>query len=76
MLSEYPDSPYREEALMLRLESAFKLAENSIQDKEAQRYKEAETAYLEFMDAYPETPYLSKANAFYSKIQAFLQKES
>jgi outer membrane protein assembly factor BamD len=76
MLSEYPDSPYREEALMLRLESAFKLAENSIQDKEAQRYKEAETAYLEFMDAYPETPYLNQAEAYYAKIQAFLQKES
>ena len=76
MLSEYPDSPYREEALMLRLESAFKLAENSIQDKEAQLYKEAETAYLEFMDAYPETPYLNQAEAYYAKIQAFLQKES
>ncbi|MDG1252978.1 MAG: outer membrane protein assembly factor BamD [Schleiferiaceae bacterium] len=76
MLSEFPDSPYREEALMLRLESAFKLAENSVKDKEAQRFKEAETAYLEFMDAYPETTFLNQANSCYSKIQAFLQKES
>ena len=76
MLTDFPDSPYREEALMLRLESAFKLAENSIQDKQSQRFKEAETAYLEFVDAYPETVYLNQAEDYYAKIQAFLQKES
>jgi outer membrane protein assembly factor BamD len=76
MLSEYPDSPYREEAMMLRLESAFKLAENSVSDKEAQRFKEAETAFLEFQDAYPESPFANNAAAYYAKIQGFLQKES
>lgn len=76
MLSEFPDSPYREQAMMLRLESAFKLAENSVADKQGQRFKEAETAYLEFMDAYPETVYLNQAQDYYAKIQAFLQKES
>jgi TolA-binding protein len=47
-----------------------------VADKQNQRYKEAETAYLEFMDAYPETVYLNQAQDYYAKIQAFLQKES
>ena len=29
-LSEYPDTPYREEAMYLKAKAAFKLAENSV----------------------------------------------
>ena len=76
MLTEFPDSPYREEALILRLESAYKLAENSVQEKQEQRFKEAETAYLELIDSFPETLHLIQAKDYYSKILRFLQKES
>ena len=76
MLGEYPDSPYREEAMMLRFKSAYELAKNSIESLESDRYKEAATAYLEFNDAFPESLFLKEVESVYKKIQAFSEKES
>ena len=75
MLGEYPDSPYREEAMMLRFKSAYELAKNSIENLESDRYKEAATAYLEFNDAFPESLFLKEVESVYKKIQAFSEKE-
>jgi outer membrane protein assembly factor BamD len=74
MLGEYPDSPYREEAMMLRFKSAYELAKNSIENLESDRYKEAATAYLEFNDAFPESLFLKEVESVYKKIQAFSEK--
>jgi outer membrane protein assembly factor BamD len=54
-LSEYPDTPYRQEAMYLKTKAAFKLAENSVPSLQEERFIEARTALNDFEEAYPET---------------------
>lgn len=68
-LDTYPDTEYREEALYLRLRSSYKLADNSIEEKKAQRFKETLTAYNELVDAYPSSKYLEDAKELYQEAQ-------
>lgn len=60
-LNDFPDSQYREEMLFLKLLSQFKLAEDSIDEKKHQRFKETLTAYNELMQFFPETEYKKRA---------------
>jgi outer membrane protein assembly factor BamD len=47
--------------LFLKLLSQFKLADDSIDDKKMQRFKETLTAYNELMQYYPESEYQKRA---------------
>ena len=60
MLGEYPDTKYREEALVLRFKSAYNLASNSVVTLQKDRYKEAYISYLELQDAFPESKFLKE----------------
>lgn len=68
-LNEFPATEYREVAMYRKLESAFKLASNSIESKKLQRYIEAQTAYYDYLEAYPEGQYLSEAQRMYQRIE-------
>jgi len=57
-LSEYPDTPYREEAMYLKAKAAFKLAENSVAELQEERFIEANTALNDLEEIYPESEYL------------------
>lgn len=59
-LSEYPDTPYREEAMYLRAMAAYKLADNSVESLQEERYTEARTAMRDLESAYPESEYLEE----------------
>jgi len=73
-LNDFPDTEYREEALFLRLESAYKLADNSIESKKLQRFIEAQTAYFDFTDNYPESPETDKATTLYEKVKVIIKE--
>jgi outer membrane protein assembly factor BamD len=59
-LSEYPDTPYREEAMYLKAKAAFKLAENSVEDLQEERFTEARTALNDLEEIFPESEYLTE----------------
>jgi len=59
-LSEYPDTPYRKEAMYLKTKAAFKLAENSVPSLQEERFIEARTALNDFEEAFPETDELQE----------------
>lgn len=59
-LSEYPDTPYREEAMYLKAKAAYRLAENSIPSLQEERYIEARTALNDFEEAFPEAEELEE----------------
>lgn len=61
-LNDFPDTKYREEALFLRFEAAFELAKNSIESKKLQRFIETKTAYLEFVDTFPQSERSAEAD--------------
>lgn len=68
-LNDFPDTKYREEILFLRLRAAYELADNSVISKKEQRFVEAQTAYFDFIETYPESEYAKEAVGFYVKIQ-------
>lgn len=71
-LNDFPDTPYREEAMYYRLVSAYKLAENSILEKQRERYTEARTAYLDFIRTYPESEFRRDADKVSEQIDEYL----
>lgn len=60
-ISDNPGSIYREDAFFYRLKAAVNLAENSIIQRQEERFSEAKTYYDALMKSYPETKYLKKA---------------
>jgi outer membrane protein assembly factor BamD len=71
-LNDFPDTPYREEAMFLKLDSAYKLAKNSIVSLQAQRFKQARTAYYDLIAAYPESQHRKQADKIFEDIQQTL----
>jgi len=59
-LREYPDTPYREEAMYLKAKAAFKLAVNSVADLQEERFIEANTALNDLEEVYPNSEYLQE----------------
>ena len=59
-LREYPDTPYREEAMYLKAKAAFKLAANSVTDLQEERFIEANTALNDLEEVYPNSEYLTE----------------
>jgi outer membrane protein assembly factor BamD len=68
-LNDFPDTQYREEAMFLKLKAAYKLAENSVEGKQKQRYREAMTAYYDFVDFFPQSRDKLEAEAIFIKIK-------
>jgi outer membrane protein assembly factor BamD len=75
-LAEFPDAPYREEALYLKADAAFRLAENSVDEKKPLRMKEAQTACREAVSLFPEGRFAKELQRVQTKIDAYLQKNS
>lgn len=59
-LSEFPDTPYREEAMYLKTLAAYKLANNSLESLQEERFIEARTAYYDFESAFPNSERLAE----------------
>jgi len=68
-LNDYPGTKYRELSMFYKLEAAYELAQNSIETKQLQRYKEARTAYYELIDSFPETEFKRNAERLFEMIQ-------
>ena len=59
-ISEYPGTPFREDALFFLLDSSYKLAVNSIPGLKKKRLDNAKKIYNEFIIDYPESEYLKE----------------
>jgi outer membrane protein assembly factor BamD len=65
-IREYPSSIYNEEMYMLIIDSYYSLAINSIPSKKEERLDGAIENYVKFLDLYPNSSYLSRAENIYS----------
>lgn len=72
-LLEYPGSTFREEALFIRLDAAYKLAINSIDYKKEGRLKKAQSYINSFVSAYSESKNLEQANQMLEEVNEQLQ---
>jgi outer membrane protein assembly factor BamD len=74
MLTEHPSSPRREQAMFFRLESAVRYAQNSIDAKKAERFKEAETYVKEYRSTFPGGTYAADVASLEKQIASNKQK--
>ncbi|MEO5603130.1 MAG: outer membrane protein assembly factor BamD [Cyclobacteriaceae bacterium] len=63
----FPDSKYIEEAYYLVISAEYKLAQQSIQSKQPDRYRAVVDHYKEFLDRYPNSEFLKEAERFYAE---------
>ena len=65
-IKEYPSSTYNEEMYYLIIDSYYLLAVNSITSKKEERLNGAIENYVKFLDLYPKSSYLSRAENIYN----------
>ena len=75
-LIEYPDTRYREELMFLILKSSYLLADNSIPEKQRERYQAAVDEYYSFIGEFPEGPHSREARRIYDTSSEFLKGNS
>ncbi|WP_051359838.1 outer membrane protein assembly factor BamD [Adhaeribacter aquaticus] len=71
---EYPASNYNEEAAYYRILAQFYLAEESIEEKQRERYFDTVGLYQAFVDKYPKSKFLRDAENIYDKSSKQLER--
>ena len=72
-IADYPGTPYKEQALFYRFDSAYKLAINSVEAKKQERLAYAKTAYTNLIKFNTETEYKEKADKMLAEVEKELQ---
>lgn len=65
-IQQYPSSPYREEQLYMVLQASFLYADNSIPEKQRERFQNTVDEYYTLIGEYPESKYKKEAERIYS----------
>jgi outer membrane protein assembly factor BamD len=73
---EFPGTPYKEAALFYKLDSAFKLAINSVPSKMEERLNNAKAAYSTLIKHKADTKYKSEADEMLARIETDLKQFS
>ena len=66
-LKQYPYSKHREDFALLIMKSKFELAENSVELRRLERYRDAEDECYGFINEYPESENKALAEKFIAK---------
>ncbi|OIV40992.1 outer membrane protein assembly factor BamD [Flavobacterium johnsoniae] len=73
-IADFPGTPFKEDALFYKYDSAYQLAINSIPAKMEERLKIAQTAYANLMKFKSDTKYKEKADQMNARVETDLQK--
>jgi outer membrane protein assembly factor BamD len=73
-LKEHPTSEYNDELYFCLIESYYLLAGNSIQAKKEERLNAVLENYVKFVDLYPKSSYLSRAESIYNNSKRLKEK--
>ena len=65
-IQQYPESPHREEQLYLVLQASYLYADNSIPEKQRERFQNTVDEYYTLIGEFPETNYKKDAERLYS----------
>jgi outer membrane protein assembly factor BamD len=74
VIRQFPDTEFREEALFYIIRSHFLFAENSIQARQLERYKEVVAAHEKLVNRFPESKFLPEANRFLTISQQQIER--
>jgi outer membrane protein assembly factor BamD len=73
-MKRYPDSPYTEQMMYYQTVSAYRLAENSVESKQEDRYLAMLDNYYSFIAEYPESKYVKELTRMSKDARNFLDK--
>ena len=73
-LADYPGTPFKEQALFYRFDSAYKLAINSVESKRQDRLTYAKNTYSNLIKHNGQTEYKEKADKMLAEVEQELQK--
>lgn len=73
-IADYPGTPFKEDALYYKLDSAYQLAINSIPSKMQERLNVAKTAYSNLLKYKEDTKYKKSADLMSARIEKELKK--
>ena len=72
-MKDYPYSDYLEDFAVLIMKSKFKLAEQSVEEKKLERYREAEDECYGFVNQYPESSERATAERYIEACKKYLK---
>ena len=75
-LKQFPDTPYREEILYLIAASQYRLAHNSIESKQAERYLNVLDSYYSLINEFPESKHRKELERYTKEAKDFLDKNN
>ncbi len=73
-LSDFPGTPFKEDALYYKLDSAYNLAVNSVASKMEERLENAKATYQQFVKAFPSSKYKAQADEMMQRIELDLKQ--
>jgi outer membrane protein assembly factor BamD len=73
-IADYPGTPFKEDALFYKFDSAYQLAINSVPDKMEERLNVALTAHSNLLKFNADTKYKEKASEMLARVEKDLQK--
>lgn len=71
-LIDFPENKHREEILFMLLDANYRLAENSVPEKQKERYQTTLDEYYTIIGEYPNSMYLKEIEEIYSKTKKAL----
>ena len=75
-MKRYPDSPYTEQMMYYTTVSAYRLAENSVESKQLDRYLAMLDNYYSFIAEYPESKHVRELGRLAKSARNFLDKKA
>jgi outer membrane protein assembly factor BamD len=75
-LKTYPETPHREEILYLITVSNFRLAHNSIEEKQGERYLNVLDSYYSFINEFPESKHRKELERYTKEAKDYLDKNN
>lgn len=75
-LKQYPDTPHREDILYLIAVSNYRLAHNSIEDKQGDRYLNLLDSYYSFINEFPESKRRKELERYTKEAKDYLDKNN
>jgi outer membrane assembly lipoprotein YfiO len=75
-LKDYPNSEYREEQTFLILKSAYIYADNSVTQKQKERFQSTVDYYYNFIAEFPNSKYLKEAQKMYEAASKVLKSSN
>lgn len=70
-LKQYPYTPMREEFSLLIMKSKYELAQQSVDERQVERYREAEDECIAFINEFPESKDVETAEKYIAKCKKY-----